>query len=203
MCTSMRTHAASSGDNRMRTTIAARTGARKGARLVAMSLALGLGPAGCSREAPVDFPIAGDPWPSPGAVPAAATRVSRRALVFLTSPPSSGTVVVEPGPFTDRVHLTGLVVEPGARPKLTGNLAVTTAVSELMALEVVADFYDRDGYLLGSAVQTVQGESVGGSVREDGHGHPSEAVEIGIAPEAPFQREAVAAVITVTHLVDG
>ena len=170
-----------------------------------MALALGLAlvlAAGCSRAPVVDFPVAGGRVPTPGAVPASVQRPVRVAPPVLASPPASGSAVVEPGPFTDRLAVTGLRVEPGDHPRLTGRLEVTTDVSELMVLEIVADFYDERGHLVGSAAQAVRGHSIGGAPHVDEEGHGREVVAIDVAAEAPFPRRAVAAVVTVPQLVN-
>lgn len=139
---------------------------------------------------------------SPGSVPSVAARAPRTPPATLPAPPGPGTVLVEAGPFTDRISLTGLTVRPGTRPRVTGQLTVTTDVSEVMALEVAADFYDAQGHFLGSAAQALQGHSIGGPEHDDAHGNPSESVAIDVGPGSPFQREASVAIVTVPQLVN-
>lgn len=91
-----------------------------------------------------------DPELQPGVPPSAAPR--------LTAPPAAGTVDLRPGPFTDRVRIDGLRLVPGTAPVVTGRLSVTTDVSDLISLELVADFYDRTGRLVGST-RTAYGDA--------------------------------------------
>lgn len=62
--------------------------------------------------------------------------------------PDPGTVTLIEGPFTARVHLDGLTLVDG---RLTGTLDVVSDVSELLALELDAAWYDADGALVGSS----------------------------------------------------
>ncbi|RYV51199.1 hypothetical protein [Pengzhenrongella frigida] len=59
----------------------------------------------------------------------------------------AGTVSVDDGPFTDRLRITELRLSDSA---VTGSLAVTSDVSEVLNLEVRVDFYGAAGDLLGS-----------------------------------------------------
>lgn len=63
---------------------------------------------------------------------------------------AAGRVQIEDGPFTDRVRASRLQVRPGRRPVLTGRLLNRTDVSEVLALQLQADFYDRRSRYLGS-----------------------------------------------------
>ena len=91
----------------------------------------------------------------PAADPARAARTSFPGLPAPTADatldglesaaPPPGSVVRVPGPFDERIRLTGLRLEEGA---VTGAVTVTSDVSELLDLEVLAGFYDRDGTLL-------------------------------------------------------
>ena len=64
-----------------------------------------------------------------------------------TAKPRPGTVVVVEGPFDDRLDLSGLRL---ADNTLAGTVTVTSDVSELIELQVLAGFYDADGELLGT-----------------------------------------------------
>ena len=59
----------------------------------------------------------------------------------------AGTVSVADGPFTDRLRITELQLSGSA---VTGSLAVTSDVSEVLNLELRVDFYGAAGDLLGS-----------------------------------------------------
>ncbi|MDY7529429.1 MULTISPECIES: hypothetical protein [unclassified Cryobacterium] len=61
--------------------------------------------------------------------------------------PSPGTIVAAAGPFDDRFVLEGLTFDGGA---VSGAVRVTSDVSDVLDLEVLAGFYDADGVLVGS-----------------------------------------------------
>ena len=68
------------------------------------------------------------------------------------------------GPFDDRYRLTGLRFANG---RLTGTLTVTSDVSEIVDLQVLAGFYDASGALLRTGTWEKHGEGdSGGTVRE-------------------------------------
>lgn len=62
--------------------------------------------------------------------------------------PKPGAVVQAGGPFDDRFELGALAFD-GAT--LSGTVTITSDVSEVLDLEVVAGFYDSDGTLLGTS----------------------------------------------------
>ncbi|MFI9486507.1 hypothetical protein ACIG47_08970 [Promicromonospora sp. NPDC052451] len=66
---------------------------------------------------------------------------------FAAVHPEPGSVEVVEGPFDDRLDLGDLRLGDGA---VTGTVAITSDVSELIELQVVAGFYDADGRLLGT-----------------------------------------------------
>ena len=65
-----------------------------------------------------------------------------------TLSPAPGAVVQAEGPFDDRFRLERLAFDGTA---VTGMVVVTSDVSELLELEVLAGFYGRDGTLLETA----------------------------------------------------
>lgn len=65
-----------------------------------------------------------------------------------TLSPRPGTVVQAEGPFDDRFRLERLAFDGTA---VTGTVVITSEVSALLDLEVLAGFYGRDGALLGTA----------------------------------------------------
>jgi len=102
--------------------------------------------------------------------------------------PEPGVVAVVEGPFDDRFELRGLQL---AGETVTGTVTVTSDVSELIELQVVAGFYDADGKLLGTGRFTHH-------AAEEDHGHtgpPSEeeAFEV-VAPDDLAGTVAAAAV---------
>ncbi|WP_371678051.1 hypothetical protein [Streptomyces sp. NBC_01276] len=84
---------------------------------------------------------------SPVALPAPRSAPSPAAV--LTPAPTAGEVRVQQGPFTDRVQLTGLRLTPGT-PSVTGHIAIGSDVSDTLALEITAAYYDAEGRLLGT-----------------------------------------------------
>ncbi len=102
--------------------------------------------------------------------------------------PAPGAVVVAEGPFDDRFTLTRLRLD-GTR--VTGALRVTSDVSELLELQVLVGFYDRDGRLLG----TNRYVHSGAEHHEADSGTPSEVVRFSVAvPRSQRDRVASAAV---------
>lgn len=81
--------------------------------------------------------------PTTVAMPAPRTTEPPAATASL----ASGEVRLVPGPFTDRVRLSGIRLD-GATVR--GTLAITSDVSDVLALEVRAAFYDASGRLLGT-----------------------------------------------------
>ncbi|MFF0434792.1 hypothetical protein ACFYU9_21470 [Streptomyces sp. NPDC004327] len=94
-----------------------------------------------------------DKAPEPAATAAApvtfpAPRTAPPAAPTLAPAPAKGEVRIEQGPFTDRVRLTRLTLPP--KPAVTGHLTITSDVSDVLALELRAAFYDATGHLLGT-----------------------------------------------------
>lgn len=103
-------------------------------------------PAGSTTQTPAVVPTRTAPAP---------TRAPPATLVPALAP---GTVLIEPGPFTDRLDITDLVLLAGERPVVTGTFSNTVDVSELIVLELQADFYDDQGHYLGSGTATYADE---------------------------------------------
>ncbi|MFG2561119.1 hypothetical protein [Streptomyces sp. NPDC048496] len=116
---------------------------------------------GCSTAADADR---ADAKPSPTLTPAAlpAPRSAPAPALTLTSLPKRGEVRIEEGPFTDRVRVTRLALTK--KPTVTGHVAITSDVSDVLALELRAAYYDADGRLLGTGSFQYQEEG------EDAHG---------------------------------
>uniref|UniRef100_A0AAU2V6M3 Lipoprotein n=1 Tax=Streptomyces sp. NBC_00003 TaxID=2903608 RepID=A0AAU2V6M3_9ACTN len=89
-----------------------------------------------AEDAPSPVPSVSFPAPKQAAAPAAYQKLAK------------GEVRLEQGPFTDRVKVMGGALSAGSA--VTGHLAVTSDVSELIALELSAAYYDADGKLLGT-----------------------------------------------------
>jgi hypothetical protein len=109
--------------------------------------------------------------------------------------PESGAVVQAAGPFDDRFEFGALAFEGTA---VTGTVTVTSDVSDLLELEVVAGFYAADGTLLGTGrfVHHAGGEA---------HSHtgpPSEIETFEIMVPAGLARQAVSVGVGVPVLVN-
>lgn len=130
------------------------------------------------------------PLPAPRTAPAPAP--------LLSVAPKRGEVRVAEGPFTDRVRFTRLALD--GRRALTGHLTITSDVSEVIALELDAAFYDAGGRLVGSGVFTYEEDH-----EEEGHsGKPraeSTGIDFSIAAKNPHGTP-VAAVLSVPVLVN-
>ncbi|MER8045968.1 hypothetical protein [Streptomyces sp. NPDC094032] len=115
------------------------------------------------------------PTAASAALPGAALPAPRTApppAPLLSPAPRRGDVRVEEGPFTDRVRFTRLALH--GRQAVTGHLAITSDVSDVIALELRAAFYDADGRLLGSGVFTYGEEHEGEKGGQGGQGGHTE-----------------------------
>ncbi|UGQ11528.1 hypothetical protein LO772_32905 [Yinghuangia sp. ASG 101] len=92
-----------------------------------------------------------------------APRSAPSAAPFLDTPPTPGEVRLEQGPFTDRLSITGLTLT--GEPSVTGHMVVTSDVSDVIALELRAAYYDDRGRLVGTTSFEYQ---------EEGHAHTAE-----------------------------
>jgi hypothetical protein len=110
--------------------------------------------------------------------------------------PAPRTVEQASGPFDDRFTLHGLSFD-GVRVR--GSATVTSDVSDLLELQAVAGFYDREGRLLGTARHVHHlGESSAGVHA----GLPSETERFVIAVPAQWRGRAVSAAVGVPVLVN-
>ena len=100
-----------------------------------------------------------------------------------------GTVVRTAGPFDQRFQLSSFHLERGA---VTGTLAVTSDVSELIDLQVMVGFYDRRGSLLGTASYDKHGEG----------SRPDEVVHFRVTAPTAARGDAAAAAVGVPVLVN-
>lgn len=108
--------------------------------------------------------------------------------------PSPGQVLQVQGPFDDRLVFEGLAFDGQAA---TGAVRITSDVSDLLELQVLAGFYDDGGNLLGSAR----------FVHHLGEGHEhsgasEEGEEFSIPVPASLQPRAVSAAVGVPVLVN-
>ncbi|SDB80605.1 hypothetical protein GA0111570_102396 [Raineyella antarctica] len=110
--------------------------------------------------------------------------------------PRPGQAIRAAGPFDDRFQINGLAFTDG---RVSGAVRITSDVSTLLELQVVAGFYDADGKLLGtSRFEHHTDESAG-----DTHtGAPSESEPFSIAVPTEAAAKAVSAAVAVPILVN-
>ena len=130
----------------------------------------------------------------PGLQPAAgdATLPSLTALK-----PTPGTVVQAAGPFDDRFHFDQLKFDGRT---VQGRAEVTSDVSDILELEVLAGFYDRGGALIGTARDTYQHDE--STTDADHEGVPGQTHRFRIRVPRELQGRAVAAAVGVPVLVN-
>lgn len=113
--------------------------------------------------------------------------------------PRRGTVGTVPGPFDDRFDWSGLRLDDGA---VRGSLTVTSDVSDLLELQVLAGFYDARGRFLGTARWTYHLDE---SVHGPGHDHagpPDEKRWVVVSAPARFRGRVSSAAMGVPVLVN-
>ncbi|NKR10617.1 MULTISPECIES: hypothetical protein [unclassified Paenarthrobacter] len=109
--------------------------------------------------------------------------------------PSPGQVLQVQGPFDDRLVVESLAFDGQAA---TGAVRITSDVSDLLELQVLAGFYDDDGTFLGTARFVHHRGS-------EGHNHsgpPEEGEEFSIPVPAELKTKAVSAAVGVPVLVN-
>ncbi|RPF41184.1 hypothetical protein EDD96_4977 [Streptomyces sp. Ag109_G2-6] len=126
------------------------------ATAVAALLALATGCSGAAAPA-----AAKDPAPAAAPVSLPAPRSAPAPAAVLTPAPAAGEVRTGQGPFTDRVKLTDTHLT--AAPSVTGHIAISSDVSDTLALEITAAYYDAQGHLLGTGTFHYEEEG------EEGH----------------------------------
>jgi hypothetical protein len=147
----------------------------------------------------------GQPGPSTAAQPAVAVMTSFPGLTSATGAPTlpsleqlhpgPGAVLQATGPFDDRFKLGGLAFDGTTA---TGSVTITSDVSDLLELEVVAGFYGSDGTLLGTGRHVHH-------ATEDGHTHsgpPSESEAFEIAVPAELAQRVASVAVGVPVLVN-
>jgi hypothetical protein len=128
----------------------------------------------------------------PGLVPAAG-EPDLPALHTVKPPKGQATQIA--GPFDDRLVLENLAFNGSAA---TGAVRVTSDVSDVLELQVLAGFYDHNGALLGTArfVHHLGSES------HNHAGPPEERETFSIAVPAKYLGKAVSAAVGVPVLVN-
>ena len=102
----------------------------------------------------------------------------------LTPLPVQGSVTRIGGVFDDRLAFTELSLDLAGTPILTGNVRVTTDVSELLLLDLTAAWYDAKGGLLEITRDTLDEQDVEAASDGD-HGGVHVGEPVGFSLEAP------------------
>jgi hypothetical protein len=114
-----------------------------------------------------------------------------------TLDPAPGSVVEAAGPFDDRYRFQRLRFDGRT---VSGTARITSDVSDILELEALAGFYDRDGALLGTARDVYHlDESIAQPTHE---GVPDEAHPFRIRVPADLQGRAVSAAVGIPVLVN-
>lgn len=142
---------------------------------------------------------------SPESTPAAVVRTSFPGLAtptgdpelpaLATGAPRQGTVGRISGPFDDRFRLTALRFDGAA---VTGRVGVTSDVSDILELQVLAGFYNHAGKLIGQGRFTYH-------LDEETHhdtGKPDEHRRFDIAVPASLQAQVRSVAVGVPVLVN-
>ncbi|MRH90664.1 hypothetical protein GFY24_25025 [Nocardia sp. SYP-A9097] len=142
--------------------------------------------AGCST-------VPSESAPSAVVTPSFAPKPAVAPAASITAAP--GEVRVEPGPFTDRIQLTGTRLDGST---VRGRVAITTDVSDVLALEVRAAFYDAAGRLVGTGhFEHADEETMGGGT----HIPHNDGIDFTIT-SAPTDAPVSAAVLSIPVLVN-
>lgn len=111
--------------------------------------------------------------------------------------PEPGTVVEASGPFDDRFHFQRLSFDGTT---VTGTTTITSDVSEVLELEAVAGFYDRNGALVGTARDVYHLDESAHQPADEGV--PEESYPFSITVPGELRGRAVAAAVGVPILVN-
>ena len=112
--------------------------------------------------------------------------------------PAPRTVTQAAGPFDDRFELRGLSFDG---KQVRGSAQITSDVSEILELEVLAGFYDSRGRLVGTARYVHDAEESQANEHQAG-GPPDEAKPFTIAVPGRLRGTAVSAAVGVPVLVN-
>lgn len=112
-----------------------------------------------------------------------------------TLAPKVGTVVQVAGPFDERFRFSGLALDATT---VSGVVEVTSDVSELLDLQVLAGFYDDQGRLIGTARHDYHAEP---HTESDG-GPPSQTHTFRIEVPTKLRTSVMAAAVGVPVLVN-
>lgn len=164
--------------------------------LSACSPASGAGPSGTAAAQLAPRPtVAAARTSFPGLVPSTG---EPEVPGLRTMHPAAGQVLTAAGPFDDRFEWRGLGLDSSG---VHGSVHVTSDVSDVLELQVVAAFYDARGTFLGLGrwVHHLDEDAEGAAAHT---GPPSEDVQVRVAVPAAFRGKTVAAAVGVPVLVN-
>lgn len=153
--------------------------------------------AGCSAPAPARVAPAPRPVSVQTTLPGLTAPTGEPDLPSLAQMhPHPGQAVRATGPFDNRFEVDALAFDGR---NVAGAVRITSDVSDLLELVVVAGFYDADGQLLGTARFEHHAD---GDAGHQHSGPPSETEEFRIPVPAEFAGKAVSAAVGVPVLVN-
>lgn len=165
--------------------------------LLAPALVATLLVAGCSSAPAEPSALAAQPAAVRTELPGLSAPAGEPDLPSLADTrPQPGQAVRATGPFDNRFEIDGLSFDGHT---VSGAIRVTTDVSDLIELQVIAGFYDAGGRLLGTARFEHHADG------DAGHGHagpPSEIQEFSIDVPSAATGAAVSAAVGVPVLVN-
>ncbi|WP_330331356.1 hypothetical protein OHS33_17520 [Streptomyces sp. NBC_00536] len=173
-----------------------RTAGALAAAAAVLALASGCsgGPAAATADSAAEAAGSAAPvvLPAPRGAPAPAA--------VLAQPAKPGEVRIEEGPFTDRVKMTALKLTDKA--SVTGHIAITSDVSDTLALEIGAAYYDPTGHLLGTTKFQYQeeGEDAQGDQHHDGPRAAGDGIDFTV-PAGQFAQAPASVVLSIPVLV--
>lgn len=118
---------------------------------------------------------------------------------LLQARPAAGTVVLVDGPFNDRFHIDHLAFDG---TQVTGEVVVTSDISEIIDLQVQVGFHDAEGALIGTSTFDHHGHGHDEADHADHVAEDHPKVDFEVVVPAAITGTAVAASVGVPVLVN-